>query len=80
MTYEAAVQASKIISEIKNLSDKKEKFEKANWVDIVFRRETGPVCEEIQCTKGGMHQNYICYIIEGLEKDIKKLREKLSRL
>lgn len=47
MTYEAAVQASKIISEIKNLSDKKEKFEKANWVDIVFRRETGPVCEEI---------------------------------
>lgn len=47
MTYETAVRASKIIFEIKNLSDKKEKFEKANEVDIVFRRETGPVCEEI---------------------------------
>ena len=80
MIYETAIRASEIVSEIKKLSNMKEKFEKANNVDIVFRRETGPECEEIQCIKGVMHQNYICYIIEGLEKDIKKLRKELSRL
>lgn len=80
MTFETAIKASKIMFKIKELEDSRNEFMETSNIDIYFRGTTGAIVKEIQCTKGSKNQNYIVYILDGLDKEIKSLKEELSLL
>lgn len=80
MTMEQAVRARDILAEIKLLTDRREKIERADLVYIETFNNGGSTMT-LRCSKEkDIEQQYVKYLLDGIDSDIALLQHELKYL